>query len=98
MPETDAPAELVALKLEFLTADAELSALARTLPSSMAIAGGEADFTEDQRAAWDGLQATLGELAVWIHRHPAFEGLSHPERLKLDQEASRAAKAAFVAT
>lgn len=95
MPETDAPADLIALKREFLTADAKLSALARTLPSSMAIAGSEADFTEDQRAAWDGLQATLGELAVQIHRHPAFEGLSRPDRLKLDQEASREARAAF---
>lgn len=84
VPETDAPAELVALKLEFLTTDAELAALARTLPSSMAIAGGEADFTEDQRATWDGLQATLGELAVQIHRHPAFEGLSGPDRLKAE--------------
>ena len=96
MSETDAPAELVALKLRFLTVDAELSALARTLPSSMAIAGGEAELTEAQRAAWDGLQGTLTELAVRIHRHPAFEGLSGPDRLKLDQEASRVAKAAFV--
>lgn len=97
MPETDAPAELVALKLEFLTADAELSALARMLPSSVAIVSGDAELTEAQRAAWDGLQGTLTELAVRIHRHPTFEGLSHPERLKLDQEASRAAKAAFAA-
>ncbi len=96
MPETDAPAELVALKLEFLTVDAELAAFARTLPSSMAIAGGEKELTEAQRQAWDDLQGTLTDLAVRIHRHPAFEGLSGPDRLKLDQEASQAAKAAFV--
>lgn len=97
MPDIEAPADLVALKREFLAADADLTALVATLPSSASIAGGEAAFTEDEQRAWDRLQAARAELAVQIHRHAAFEGLSGLERLALDEAASRAAKASVAA-
>lgn len=92
MTDNPAFADLVNLKRRFITLTEQQAAFAKTLPSSTAIIAGEAAFTDEQRAAWQRINTSLGDLAVQIHRHEAFNGLSPVERHKLDTEASKQAR------
>lgn len=51
------------------------------------------EMTEDQHERMRATQAKLTEMALAIHRHPAFEGLDQMARFKLDEAASKAARA-----
>lgn len=96
-PVTDAeiPDSLLALKRDFIETDAELAALSKTMPSGPAIIAGEAAEDPADRARWNVLHDRLGTLVEDIHRHPAFEGLSQVNRYKLNEAASRAARASL---
>lgn len=89
------PEDLIELKRRFYTAEQELAELAAHMPPSMAVSGGEQEISEADRAAWDALWRAQDELVQAIHRHPTFEGLNGPERFKLDEAASKAARASI---
>lgn len=93
MADLDIPEDLIALKREFYARDLEMAELAARMPPSMAIAGGEQEIPEADRAAYDALWKAQGETVQAIHCHPRFQGLSMPERFKLDEEVSKAARA-----
>jgi hypothetical protein len=86
------PADLIQLKRDHIRIQGELAALSKTLPNPLAVVAGTAEDDPGGREQWTALHAELGDLTMQIHRHPAWDGLSMPDRLKLDQEASRAAR------
>lgn len=92
MTTTDIPADLIALKRDFIQTDADLAALSKTMPSGPAIIAGEAAEDPADRARWNVLHDRLGTLVEEIRRHPAFEGLSQVDRYELDAAASKAAR------
>lgn len=89
----DIPEDLINLKRQFYAREAELAEVTARMPPSMAIAGGEAEVSAADQDAWDALWRAQGETVRAIHCHPAFAGLSLPERFKLDEDASKAARA-----
>lgn len=91
--DTEIPADLIQLKREFIATDAELAALSKAMPSGRAIIAGEATEDPADRARWNVLHDRRGTLAEDIHRHEAFKGLSQVDRYKLDEAASKAARA-----
>lgn len=91
--DLDIPADLIDLKRRFIALTQQQESLAKELPSSTAIAGGKAAFTDEQRAGWDRLRAELGDLAVQIHAHPFLASLPMAERYKADEAASKVARA-----
>lgn len=84
---------LVDLKLEFRRAQREHSEFCRTLPSSIAIAKGETDYTAEQREQLERQQKHLSDLAVAIQGNAAFDGVSPVERRDLMDAAEKAVKA-----
>lgn len=93
MTDIEPPADLIALKREFIATDLELTALSKTMPSGRAIIAGEAAEDPADRAQWDVLHDQLGALVLQIRRHPAFEKLSQVDKNQLDEAASKAARA-----
>lgn len=93
MTDIEPPADLIALKREFLTTDREWAALSATMPSGRAILAGEAVEDPADRARWNVLYDRLGELVMQIRRHSAFETLSQVDKHQLDEAASKAARA-----
>lgn len=93
MTTTDIPADLIALKRDFIQTDADLAALSKTMPSGPAIVAGEAEEDPADRARWNVLNDRLGTLTEEINAHPAFEGLVPKDRYELDKAASKAARA-----
>lgn len=92
MSDPDIPADLVGLKAQFLTAEAELAAYAATLPSSVDVVAETAEITDEQRATWQRLGNACTELAVQISRHPYLPSLPNPDRQKAAEAVTRAAK------
>jgi predicted phage gp36 major capsid-like protein len=86
------PADLIELKRRFIDVQADQAQFAVTLPSSMAIATGQASLTDEQQSAWRQIQTELTELAVQIHRHPALTALGPVDRDALDRAATKTAK------
>jgi hypothetical protein len=91
--DAEIPEDLVALKHRFLHLDAEQAQFAKTLPSSMAIATGQAALTDAQRETWTAMRTELTELAVQIHRHPFLTAKAPVDRYPADRAATKAAKA-----
>lgn len=84
MTDPDIPADLIRVKAQFYALEASHAEYVASLPS---------EPTEDQRGRLQDEQRALTEAALRIHRHEAFEGLSQLDRHKLDEAASKAARA-----
>lgn len=93
--DSEIPAELIALKRDFIETDAALTELSKTMPSGRAIIAGEAVEDPADRERWNVLNDNLGTLAEEINRHSAFEGLSQKERYEVAEAASKAARASL---
>lgn len=93
MADLEIPADLTELKRAFLAQEQRLAEVAARMPSSMAIAGGEAEVSEADRAEWDRLWSEQGETVLAIHRHPALVNLSRQEQDALQAAAAKAARA-----
>jgi len=93
--DIEIPTDLIQLKRRFYELDKLQSDVAARMPSSMAIAGGEAEISEADREEYDALGAEQQQLVLAIHRHPALEGLSQKERYELQEAASAAERAAL---
>lgn len=91
--DIEPPADLIALKREFITTDREWAALSATMPSGRAVLAGEAVEDPADRARWNVLYDRLGTLVEKIDNHPGFEGLSQVEKYRLREAASKAARA-----
>lgn len=75
--DTEIPADLIALKLQFYETEHEQAALAAAEPLDV--------------DRWQATRVRLADLAVAIHRHPALQ-TPGVERGRLDAAASRAAR------
>lgn len=85
------PADLIALKRHFTALLDRQAQLAAALPSSPAIANGQAALTTEQQDAWTRIQAELTETALQIHQHPHLAALQPLDRYKADRAATKAA-------
>lgn len=66
----DVPPDLVQLRRDFLAAKQALHDLGASMPAPTAVATGEAELSDDQRAEWEAAHARSRDLAGEIHRHP----------------------------
>lgn len=86
MTDPEALADLVRLKLQFYNLNEQHAQWCMTLPPAL-------EMTEEQHNRMRQTQAQLTDLAMRIHGHRVFEGLSQVERYELNEEASKAARA-----
>ncbi|MEU6725446.1 hypothetical protein ABZ917_17200 [Nonomuraea wenchangensis] len=65
----DPPADLLALKEQFLAIEARIAELRQTHPAAVAIVAGEAELSDEQRVEWAAAMDESRRLAEEIHRH-----------------------------
>jgi hypothetical protein len=65
----DLPADLLALKRDFLAAENRLAELRQTHPAPTAVAAGDAELSDEQRVEWAATMDESRRLAEEIHRH-----------------------------
>lgn len=92
MPAADFPADLLALKVRFLTVEAEISALAAKMPTGRAIVAGEEEPSAQDSAAWHALHLEAAELAGQLSEHPHLAAMAGPDRLTAMEALTRAAR------
>ncbi len=84
MTDAEVDPDLIRAKAQFYALEDSHAKYCASLP---------AEPTEAQRERVRDEQRALTEAALRIHRHPAFKGLSQVERYRLDEAASKAARA-----
>ena len=83
------PPDLIQLRKDFLDAEQRLREVGASHPAPTAIARGEAELSDDQRAEWDTAQGRVRDLAGQIHQHEWWStvGNQHDARTALDAAA-----------
>jgi hypothetical protein len=97
VPDFELPADLVDLKVRFLTTDAERTALARQLPSASAVVAGTEEATDQQSEKWAAVGKDLASLAAQINAHPYLTSLRGSDRIKAAEAVTARAKAVTAA-
>lgn len=73
----DFPPDLIAAQRAFWEADARVREVTNKLPSSIAIAAGEAEVSDEQRAELDQVRAARLEALAVQNRHPWWEAVDN---------------------
>ena len=73
MADYDLPPDLVQLRRDFLAAEEELRKIGAAQPAPTAVAAGEAELTDEQRAEWQAAFQEVRRLVAEINQNPWWE-------------------------